>query len=200
VKSKVVWLVVALVAAPLFPVSAAYAGFLDELIYNSGSTQTYSYNVTNSAQPQYPAAIRHQGPAYTSRPMSPQQPVVGRQLVAPRVAYQQPLAQNRPNAQQAPSSQAVSKKKPIKNAAANTVRRSVKAQAPVQRQQMVRSYQPSYPPQARPVFPQTYNQPQPTGYYANPYQPRYATTPNYYQGYSYNSWGSSGQACPPGRA
>ena len=200
-KSKVVWLVVTIIVAPLFPVSAAYAGFLDDLMYNSGSTQTNRSSATNSVQPQYPPAIRHEAPAYTSRPIPPQQPVVGRQLVAPQVAYQQPLAQNQPSVQQqARSYQAVSKRKPVKNASANAVRRSVKAQAPAQRQQIVRSYQPSYPTQSRTVFPQTYNRAQTSGYYANPYQARYATTPNYYQGYSYNPWGSSPQTCAPGRA
>jgi hypothetical protein len=180
-KSKVVWLVAALLAAPLFQFSAAYAGFLDELKYNSGSTQTYGYS-----------ANRRQVPADAPRTVPPQQAVVGRQLVAPRVDYQQPMVQNRANAQQVQSYQVVSKNKPV--------RRSVKAQAPVQRRQVVRSHQPGYAAQPRTVFPQTYNQLQAPGYYANRYQPRYVTAPNYYQGYSYNSWGSSGQACAPGRS
>jgi hypothetical protein len=39
-----------------------------------------------------------------------------------------------------------------------------------------------------------------TSYYRNPYEIQYKTAPNYYQGYSYSGWGSSGQACAPGKA
>lgn len=198
--SKVVPIVVAFILAYLLPIACEAAGFLDELRgYNSGYPQANA-NVTNSGQPQYPAAARYGTPAHTARPIPQQQPIVGQLPVPPRVAYQQPPAQNRVNPPQAPSSKAVSKKKPANNAAANVARRSVPALPPNQPQQVARSHQPGYPAQPRTLLPQGYGQTPPASYYANPYQTRYTTTPNYYQGYSYGAWGSSSQACAPGRA
>jgi len=201
VKSKVLWFVVAFIIAPLLPVDSALAGLLDDLLgYDSGYAQTYNYSVTNSAQPQNPAGVRYETPGYTPRAVPPRSPVVNQQPVAPRVAYQPASAPTRVNAQERSGSKAVLKKKPIQSAALNPGLPATRAQTSNPRKHPVPSYQANYPAQPRTGLQQPYRRVPTAGYYANPYQARYATTPNYYQGYSHNSWGSSAQACPPGRA
>jgi hypothetical protein len=200
VKTKFIYFVAAFIIAPQLPVTNANAGFLDDLMgNNSGYTQKHT--VTNSGQPQNPGAVRYGAPAHSARPVPQQQPVIGQKPAAPKVAYQQPPMQNRTNTQPVASSKAISKKKPVRKATVNAVRPPVQAQAPNQRQQVVRSYQQNYPAQPLTVPQQSYNRAPAATSYANPYQTRYLTTPNYYQGYSYNnSWGSSTQACLPGKA
>jgi len=201
VTSKVLWFVVAFIIAPLVPIEGAQAGFLDDLLgYDSGSTQTYTYSVTNSAQPQNPAGVRYEAPGYTPRADPPRQPVVNQRPVAPRVAYQLPPLPNRMYAQGGSRSKAASKKKSIQSAAMNPGLSATRAQTSNPRQHVAPSYHASYPAQPRAGLQQPYSQAPAADYYANPYQTRYATTPNYYQGYSRNLWGSSAQACPPGRA
>jgi len=201
VKSKVLWFVVAFIIAPLVRIDSAQAGFLEDLLgYDSGYAQKYTYSVTNSAQPQNPAGVGYQAQGYTPRPITPQQPVVNPRPVAPRVAYQPPPAPTRVNAQERSGPKAVSKKKPIQRAALNPGLPATRAQTSNPRKHFAPSYQANYPAQPRAGLQQPYSQAPAAGYYANPYQTTYATTPNYYQGYSRNSWGSSAQACPPGRA
>jgi hypothetical protein len=202
VKTKVVWFIAAFIMAPLLPLCYGQANQLGyQSGYNPGNTQTYTYTVTGSDQPQYNGAPQYRGPgAYTAVPSSRQQTAVAPQPVAPRVAYQQPIPQAQANQQLRPLSQATTKKKPVRSARAARNTGSLIA-APANQQQQVpaaRQYQPNYPAQTRPVYRQGYYQ-QPQGYYSNPYQNQYSANPNYYQNY-YNSLGSSGQACAPGRA
>ncbi|MGO9571522.1 MAG: hypothetical protein ACLP5H_28700 [Desulfomonilaceae bacterium] len=202
-KTKVVWFIAAFVMAPLLPLCYGQANQLDNRSgYNPGNTQTYTYSVTNSGQPQYTGAVQYGGTgAYTAAPAPARQPVVTQQPVAPRVAYQQPITQAQGNQQLRQSTKAVSKKKSVQNARAANTSRLIAAQPANHRQQVptTRQYQPNYPAQPRPVQQGYYEQPQ-TGYYSNPYQTQYSANPNYYQGY-YNNWGSSSaQACAPGRA
>jgi hypothetical protein len=103
-------------------------------------------------------------------------------MAAPPVTHRQPVLQAQEIPQQRVTPKATTKKKAKKAGA---------VKAPTNRRLSVaaaRSYQPNY------------GQAQQTSFYANPYQNQYTAYPNYYQGYYNNNWGSSGQACPPGRA
>lgn len=203
VKTRMVWLIAAFVMAlPLSPYNAQAAGFLDDLMgYNQGQTQTYQYTVTNSGQPQYnqPAPS---GGAYTAAPTRPVQPsAVVQQPVAPRVAYQQTIPQAQTSRQLRPASAAAPRQGVVRSSGTANNNRSLKAQPakPRQQQVAVRPSPSNYAAQPRPVIQQRHYQPSQTGYFANPYQSQYSATPNYYQGH-YNTWGSSTQACAPGRA
>jgi hypothetical protein len=203
VKTKVVWFVAAFVMAPLLPLCYGQANQVDNRLgYNPGNTQTYTYSVNSSGQPQYNGTVQYGGHgAYTAGPAPARQSVVAQQAVQPRVAYQQAIPQTQANQQLRPLSKAASKKKPVRSVRATNTSRLITAQPANQRQQVpvARQYQPNYPAQPRPVVQQGYYQQPQTGYYSNPYQTQYSANPNYYQGY-YNNWGSSGQACPPGKA
>jgi hypothetical protein len=203
VKTKVVGFIAAFVIAPIFPLCYGQANQVDNRLgYNPGNTQTYTYSVTNSGQPQYKGTVQYGGPgAYTAGPAPVRQPTVVQQPVQPRVAYQQTIPQTQGNQQVRPQPTTNPKKKPVQSARAANTSRLITAQPANQRQQVptARQYQPNYPAQQRPVVQQGYYQQPQTGYYSNPYQTQYSANPNYYQGY-YNNWGSSGQACPPGRA
>jgi len=203
VKTKVVGFIAAFVIAPLLPLCYGQANQVDNRSgYDQGNTQTYTYSVTNSGQPQYKGTVQYGDPgAYTAGPAPVRQPVVAQQPVQPRVAYQQTIPQTQGNQQVRPLSKAASKKKPVQSARPTNTSRLIAAQPANQRQQVptARQYQPNYPAQPRPVVQQGYYQQPQTGYYSNPYQTQYSANPNYYQGY-YNNWGSSGQACAPGRA
>ena len=204
-KTKVVWFIAAFVTAPLFPLCYGQANQVDNRLgYNPGNTQTYTYGVTNSGQPQHNGTVQYGAPgAYTSGSAPARQPGVAQQSVQPRVAYQQTIPQAQVNQQLRPLSKAASKQKPVRSARATNTSRLIAAQPANQKQQVpvARQYQPNYPAQPRPVVRQGYYQQPQTGYYSNPYQAQtqYSANPNYYQGY-YNNLGSSGQACAPGRA
>jgi hypothetical protein len=200
VKTRMIGLVLAFVVASLLPPCDAKASFLDDLLgYNQEYFQNYTYSATTSGQPQNsgPAQYRAAG-AYPTAPAPPQQPIVGPRPVVPRVAYQTPAQQGwkRPQARQV--SAAATKRRPIRTTRATAVRSS-KAYAARLRQQppAPSAYQPRYSRAPRPVAQPRYYQTAQRGYYANPYQSRsqYYATPNYYQGYYNNTWGSSGQAC-----
>jgi hypothetical protein len=196
VKTKFVWFLSAFVMVLLLPLCCAQASFLDDIMgNNSGHTQTYTYSVTHSGQPQNNGAVQYGGPGtYTAAPKAPLQPV-GKQVAAPQVAYQQPILHAQEIPQQRTSSKAVAKKK------ANGVR-SAKAQPAVRRQPAAtaNAYQQNYPAQRPGVTqPPSYGQTQQASYYTNPYQVQYTASPSYYQGY-YGNRNASPQACPPGRA
>jgi hypothetical protein len=203
VKTKVVWFIAAFVIAPIFPLCYGQANQVDNRLgYNPGNTQTYTYSVTNSDQPQYNGIVQYGGPgAYTAGPAPVRQSTVAQRPVQPRVAYQQTIPQTQGNQKVRPQPTIKPKKKPVQSARAANTSRLITAQPANQRQQVptARQYQPNYPAQPRPVVQQGYYQQPQTGYYSNPYQTQYSANPNYYQGY-YNNWGSSVQACPPGRA
>lgn len=199
--TKIVSFVAALIMIPLVPLCYGQAYQPGNPSgYNPGNGQTYTYTVTSSDQPQYGGAVQYGGTGYTAVPAPPQQQhAVAQRPIQPRIAYQQPIQQAQRNQQARPSSKAAAKKKTLQTAAKN--RNSLIAQPPSQRQQIpvARQYQPNYPAQPQPVYQQRYYQQPQSSYYTNPYQTQYTAAPNYYQGY-YNSLGSSGQACPPGRA
>ena len=204
VKTKVVWFIAAFAIAPLFPLCYGQANQVDNRLgYNPGNTQTYTYSVSNSGQPQYNGTVQYGGPgAYTAGPAPARQPVVAQQPIQPRVAYQQTIPQTQANQQLRPQPTTKPKKKAVQSARAANTSRLITAQPANQRQQVpvARQYQPNYPAQPRPVVQQRYYQQPQTGYYSNPYQTQSSVNPNYYRGY-YNNWGSSsGQACLPGRA
>jgi hypothetical protein len=203
VKTKVTWFIAAFVIAPLFPLCYGQANQVDNRSgYNPGNTQTYTYSVTSSDQPQYNGTVQYGGPgAYNAGSVPARQPVVSQQPVQPQVAYQQTIPQGQGNPQLRPLPKAASKKKPVRSARATNASRLIAAQPANQRQHVpaARQYQPNYPAQQRAAVQQGYYQQPQTGYYSNPYQTQYSANPNYYRGY-YNNWGSSGQACPPGRA
>ena len=176
-KTKVVWFIAAFVIAPLLPLCYGQANQIDNRLgYNPGNTQTYTYSVTNSGQPQYNGTVQYGGSgAYTAGPAPARQPVVAQPPVQPRVAYQQTIPQTQGNQQVRPLSKAASKKKPVRSARAANTSRLITAQPLNQRQQVpvARQYQPNYPAQTRPVVQQGYYQQPQTGYYSNPYQTRY---------------------------
>jgi hypothetical protein len=200
VKPRILWLVAAFFMTSLFRLCTAEASVVDDIMgYNPGSTQTYTYSVTDAGQPQYNGAAQYRGPAtYPATPVTQRRPMIAQQPAAP----QAPLPQAQPYSQPQPQRKAVAKKKPVRNPAAANGIRSAKTQTAKQPQQRLAAtpYQQSYPAQHRPVPQQGYYQAPQTGYNTNPYQNQYRAAPNYYQGYSYNNWGSSPQACPPGRA
>ncbi len=202
-KTKMVWFVAAIVMAPLLPLCYGQAYQPSNASgYNPGNPQTYTYTVTSSDQPQYGGAAQYGGAgAYTSVPAARQNAPVAQRPIQPQVAYQQPIQQAQENQQLRPLPKAAAKKKPVRNVRAVNANRLIAAQPANQGQQVpaARQYQPNYAAQPRPAYQQGYYQQPQTGYHANPYQTRYTANPNYYQGY-YNSWGSSGQACAPGRA
>jgi hypothetical protein len=203
VKTKVVCFIAAFAIAPLFPLCYGQANQVDNRLgYNPGNTQTYTYSVNSSGQPQYNGTVQYGGSgAYTAAPAPARQPVVAQQAVQPRVAYQQTIPQTQGNPQLRTQPTTKPKKKAVQTARPANTSRLIAAQPANQRQQVpaARQYQPNYPAQPRPVAQQRYSQQPQTGYYSNPYQTQYSANPNYYRGY-YNNWGSSGQACPPGRA
>jgi hypothetical protein len=200
VKSKIQCLVAAFFITPLLSLSTAEASVVEDLMrYNSGSTQTYTYSVTDAGQPQYNGAPQYGGAAaYPATPVTQRRPMMAQQPPAP----QAPLPQAQPYSQPQRPHKAVAKKKPVRNATAANGIRSAKPQTAKQPQQRLAAtpHQQNYPVQHRPVPQQGYYQAPQTGYNTNPYQNQYRAAPNYYQGYSYNNWGSSPQACPPGRA
>lgn len=197
--TKILCFITASIMCLLFSESNVHASFLDYLMgYHPEINQDYTYNATNSGQPQYPGAVQYQPPAYTAVPSTPHQAVVGPQPVPARAAYQQPPTQNRSTPPGRPTVKAASTKKAVQSAAARRSLPSAGTQMSNQPKPgpAPRSYQQNFPAQPRPMVQQA----PAASYYGNPYQPRYSSAPNYYQGSSYNGWGSSGQACPPGRA
>lgn len=195
-KTKYVCSCAAFVMATIPPLCSAQASFLDDIMgNNSGSIQSYTYTVTHSGQAQNNGAVQYTSPGARASALPPQRQPVAQQVVAPRVAYQQPMLQAQEIPQQRASSKPVTKKKTV-----NSVR-SAKPQPVSGRRPgpTARSYEPSYPAQQRPTTQLSYGRTPQSDYYANPYQAQYTASPNYYQGY-YNNWGSSAQACPPGRA
>lgn len=200
VKPRILWLVAAVLLTSLFLLSNSEAGVVDDLMgYNQSNTQTYTYTATNAVQSPYNGAMQYGGAAaYPAAPATQRRPMLAQQQLAP----QAPLPQAQPYAQPQPQRKAIAKKKPVQNAAAANGVRAAKPQAAKQPQQRLAAtqYQQNYPVQGRPVARQSSYQTPQAGYYGNPYQNQYRPAPNYYQGYSYGGWGSSGQACPPGRA
>lgn len=200
-KLRMLWFVVALFMTSLISLSHSEASVVDDLMgYNPANTQTYTYTITDGAQPPYNGAIQYGGAAaaYPAAPATQRRPMIAQQQLAPQAPM--PQAQKASQPQTLPK--AVAKKKPVQSATAANGIRSAKPQPAKQPQQRLAAtpYQQNYPAQTRPIPQQSYYQPPQTGYNANPYQNQYRATPNYYQGYSYGGWGSSGQACPPGRA
>src|SRR5271157_1512587 len=127
VKTKVVWFIAAFVIAPLFPLCYGQANQVDSRLgYNPGNTQTYTYSVTNSGQPQHNGTVQYGGPgAYTAGSAPARQSVVAQQLVQPRVAYQQTIPQTQVNQQLRPLSKAASKKNPVRSARATNTSRLI---------------------------------------------------------------------------
>jgi len=168
---------------------------------NRGAVQTYTYSVTDSREPHYSGVPQSPVPASPSgSTLRGQPPLRQQQPAAPRTAYQQPFPQAQP-ALQRPAPASTAKKKRVANTSnqRNVAAAQPQRTLPQDRGTAAYPYQQNYPPQARTVPRQAYNPNPQASSYTNPYQAHYATAPNYYQGYSYN-WGSSGQACPPGRA
>jgi hypothetical protein len=165
-----------------------------------GTVQTYSYNITDSRQPQYPGTPQYQAPAAPSGSALRGQPAMRQQPLPPRVANQQPLPQAQPAVQRS-AAKPVTKKKRVQSAANRPNLAAAPPQRPMPQTRAAAAYQypQNYAPQQRSYQQQTYYPRTQASYYANPYQSQYAAAPNYYQGYSYNG-GLSGQACAPGRA
>ena len=200
-KIRAVWFVAAFVMTLLCHVSSAQAASLSDLLgFKPASDRTSSYNVANSGQSQYKEAVQYQAPAYPITPAKRTQSVDARKQGSPGPAYQRPIAQTQSNTRQVSSSRPPSKGKASQKTAAKNSLQSMTTLPPNQQAngRGAFAYQPIYPSQPRYASPQGYRQSQ-TGYYSNPYQSQYTPAGNYYQGYSYNTWGSSGQACPPGR-
>ncbi len=201
-KSKMICLITASATMLFFPLYNPQANAFDSQSgYNRLYTQTYMYNATNPGGPQYNGRVQYGSPApYTSGPVTPRQPIVAQQNVAPQGVYHTTLPSSPANRHIGPSSKRKVTRKPIKSAraaGANRVSRAYRANQWQQRP-VARTYPPAYAAQPRPAVRQGYNQWPQAGYYTNPDQARtqYWGTPNYYQGY--NSWGSSPQACTSG--
>lgn len=180
--------------------SAQTNSFTSPRVSPLGTVQTYTYNVTDSGQPRYSATPQVQTPAMPSGTALRGQTAAPQPKRPVRTAYQQPMPQTTP-ALQRPAS-APAKKKQRVHRAANRPNPPVVASTRIEQQKRAsapNAYRQSYPAQPYGYQQQTYNQRPPASYSSNPYQSQYASSPSYYQGYSYN-WGSSGQACPPGKA
>lgn len=191
-KSRTVWSGAALVIA-LSPLCIAHANSLEDLIaYNFGPPHSYTYTVT----------VQDAGAAgQAARVTAPQAPVVSQQSVAPRPAYQQPIQQPRTNPARRSLSNASPGTQTVRSAAVNGLPSlGARPANPGAQGPSVRPHQPNYPAQPYPAAQRGYGQVPQVGYYTSPYQTRYTAAPNYYQGYWYNAWDSSPQACPPGRA
>lgn len=200
-KIRTVCFVAGFVMTLLCYVSSTQASSLGDLLgFNPGPNRTYTSNVTNSGQSQYSGAVQYQAPAYPITPAKRKQSMDARKQGSPGPAYQRPIAQSQTNPRQVTSSRPPSKGKTGQKAGAKTSLQSITTLPPNQQSngRGALAYQPIYPSQPRYAAPQGYRQS--PGYYSNPYQSQYTPAGNYYQGYSYNTWGSSGQACPPGRA
>src|SRR3990172_745655 len=117
-KARVVWFIAAFAIAPLLPLCYGQANQVDNRLgYNPGNTQTYTYSVSNSGQPQYNGTVQYGGPgAYTAGPAPSRQPAVPQQPVQPRVAYQQTIPQTRANQQLRPQPTTKPKKKAVQSA------------------------------------------------------------------------------------
>ena len=194
---------VAFVMTLLCHVSSAQAASLGDLLgFKPGPDRTYTYNVTNSGQSQYKEAVQYQAPAHPITPAKRTQSVDARKQGSPGPAYQRPVPQTQSNPQQVSIIQATIKEEsrsescrqeqaPIGDNATpeSAVERPrcicIPANLSISASQWVTARIRSIAGAA---------------YYSNPYQSQYTPARNYYQGYSYNTWGSSGQACPPGRA
>jgi hypothetical protein len=202
VKPKMVRFIAASVIA-LSPLCTAEASPVEDLMaYNSGQAQTYSYTVTSPGRPPYHVTVQHVGAAArAARPASPQAPVFLQQSVAPRPAYQPSAHHARTNPAWRPSSRASSRKQTNRIVATNGVP-SVKARSAYPRSHApaARPHRPKYHAQSYRVPQRHYTQVPQAGYYRSPYQAQYNAARNYFQGYWYNMWGSSPQACMPGRA
>ena len=203
-KTQAAWFVAAFVMVLLCHVPSAQANSLDDLLgFNPGPNRTYTYGVTNSGQSQNPRAVQYQPPTHPVGPAKRPQSMDAQQPGSPGTAYQQPIPQARPNLRQATPAKPSSKEKAGHRAAVKT---SLPSAATVLANQppngrVAHSYQPNHPSQPHNVSRQRYSQQRPPSvYYSNPYQTRHTPARNYYQGYSYNTWGSSAYACPPGRA
>jgi hypothetical protein len=205
VKIRAVWFVAAFVMILLCHASSAQAASLSDLLgFKPASDRTYSYNVTNSGQSQYPQAVQYQAPAQPITPAKRTQSMGARKQVSQRRAYQRPIPQTQSNPRQATSSTARSKGKASHKGSAKPSLQSMMTLPPhlQANSRVAYSYQPVYPSQPSNASLQGYRQARAPVYYSNPYQPRYTPPRNYYQGYSYNTWGSgaSAKACAPGRA
>ena len=203
-KIRAVWFVAAFVMTLLCHVSSAHAASLSDLLgFKPASDRTSSYNVANSGQSQYKEAVQYQAPAYPITPAKRTQSVDAGKQGSPRPAYQRPIAQTQSNPRQVSSSRPRPKEKASHRGGAKTSLHSSVTLPPHLQASccgLLNAYQPIYPSQPGNASLQGYRQAQAPVYYSNPYQSQYRPAGNYYQGHSYNTWGSSGgQACPPGR-
>jgi len=202
-KTQVFRFVAAVIIALLCHVSSARASSLDDLLANPPRPkQTYTHGVTNSGQSLYTAPAQYRAAARRVGPADRADAAAAPRASSPGTLYQQPVAQTRANPQHVNASKPSSRNKATQSTATKSGLASVTTY-PASQQPNARptySYQPTYPSQPRNVSGQRYSRQSPSGYYQNSYQNGYAPPRNYYQGYSYNTWGSSGQACAPGRA
>ncbi len=183
-------------------VSAAQANSLSDLLgLKPGTGQTYTHNVAGSGQSQYSETVKPQAPAYPIAPGNRIQAMDVRQSAAPGSGYQQSIPQTRSNSRQVVSSRPLPKEKANSRVATKpTLRPGVTT--PTKKQpngRIARVQQPIYLSQPSNPSLQRYRQP-PPAYYTDPYLTQRTSAPNYYQGYSYNTWGPSTQSCAPGRA
>jgi len=203
VKIRAVWFVAAFVMTCLCYTSITQAASLSDLLgFKPNPNRTYTSNATNSGQSQYPRAVQYQTQAQPVTPAKPSQSMDARKQVAPRQAYQRPIPQTQSNPRQAVPPRQRSKAQGSHKTGAKPSLQSTMTLPPHPQSngRVASSYQPIYPSQPGNASLQGYRQAQAPVYHSNPYQNQYTPARNYYQGYSYNTWGSSPQACPPGRA
>jgi hypothetical protein len=195
VKSKTIWSLAILAIACLFRLSSAGAYSIDGQ-YNRGPVGTYTSTGTNSGLPQIPPTQLYHAPSHTVQGASGKQRNIAQQQSPLPASKKQILPDNSVGRPKQTSTKQATKKKHTQNAAIRPTNKQID-----QRQSPPAAYS-SYPNQVAQyrAQPQSgyYHAPA-LNYYGNQYQNRYTTAPNYYQG-SYGGWGSSGQACAPGKA
>jgi hypothetical protein len=173
--------------ASLSLMSASHAYVVDNLMgSNQGYTVTYQH-VTETPEPPGYGAVQNVGVTpYAASPVVQPMSAAAQSPIQPGALVAQ--AQN--GSQLQPLPKASPKKKSAKKASTQTAPRKPRPVA-------ADPNQPYYNTQSGPIMQGGYNQPAQPRYYANQYQ-RPIAAPNYYQGYSYNNWGSSPQGCVGG--
>lgn len=208
-KTKVTWVIMALLTASVLGVPVSDADVISDLLaYPPRASYADRQEVAVAHRPDAIPTPRYMQGAYTARPASPQQvttaPTGGAQQDLRPVPRTLMASQLNPQGQ--PPARTVDKRKVVGAPPTTTRRTSGQprvAAAQTKPRQTVRSYPQNYRAQAQARVPAGYSPPAQPNYYGSYPQQNYSGyQPSYYQGYGYQGWGRAGQAaaCPPGRA
>ncbi len=204
-KRRVILSITCCLMVSTFIVAPARADFLEDIL---GLLPGLSYVSSGSGIPAnylgYGPQTLYAPPAYLPAPAPQYAPVMPQQMsaTANRMSYQQNSSMPQQKYRPDPSRQSANKQKVAKSTRTkNDPQPSLQtpgSNRPDARRVASYGYHPSGP--GAPVTIRQ-NPPPQTAHYGGYPQQYAAPAPNYYSGYSYPNWGSSGQAaCPPGRA